>query len=299
MLYINAPIAGGKSSLTRYLSDDLDSTAYYEEVDNMPMLDKFYSSGEESRLQLAFPLQIAFLNYRYGQLRKAITERNSVLDSSLLSDSLMAFNLHKRNEFPDVEYDLYVALLQNMQANVSGHPFTGYPDLIVYLDMPFDLMLEHIKKRGRDMEVIDEDKRAYYYGVWETYNHWAKSYSQSPVVTIDMTKYDFVENMEDRYKVLDIIESRMVELNLLTKKEFNLLKETRWARSLVNIDPSDEAEFNRYNVGINGSAIKHRVTETLLNRRNMLLSSLANKDLKNPESYAEICMNTGGLLEGV
>ena len=32
--------------------------------------------------------------------------------------------------------------------------FNGYPDLIVFLDIPFDLMFDHISKRGRDMEDI-------------------------------------------------------------------------------------------------------------------------------------------------
>lgn len=105
MIYVNAPISGGKTSLTRLLSEDLGTKAFYEKVEDMPMLKKFYSAGENSRLELAFPLQIGFLNYRYKQLREGLylaeskNMHNTIYDSSLLSDGLMALNLYKRGSF--------------------------------------------------------------------------------------------------------------------------------------------------------------------------------------------------------
>lgn len=225
MIYINAPIALGKSTLTELLSADLKTKAFYERVDDMPILKKFYAAGEDSRLSLAFPLQIAFLNYRYQQLREGLHlaemegMKNTVYDSSLLSDGLMAFNLYKRGEFPEEEFRLYQELSQNMQANVSGHPFRGFPDVIIYLKGSFELMLEHIEYRGRDMETIDDDKKDYYHSVWETYNNWYQSYAQSPVITIDMDKYDYVNNSKDRRNVLEYIESKLNDVGLLSDNE--------------------------------------------------------------------------------
>ena len=137
MIYIQAPIGVGKTELTKFLTKDLSTTGFYEKVDDMPMLKEFYSEGSKSRDDKSFALQIAFLNYRYKQLREAIFlqetkgMRNTVFDSSLLSDSLMAFNLYKRGEFPEVMYNLYIDLNRNMVDNVAGHPFNGTPDLIV------------------------------------------------------------------------------------------------------------------------------------------------------------------------
>ena len=225
MIYVNAPIGMGKSALTKLLSKDLNTKAFYERVDNMAMLHKFYAAGEDSRLSLAFPLQVAFLNYRYQQLREGLhlaeTEdmKNTVYDSSLLSDGLMAFNLYKRGEFPEEEFRLYQELSQNMQANVSGHPFRGFPDVIIYLKGSFELMLKHIESRGRDMEAIDDDKKDYYHSVWETYNNWYQSYAQSPVITIDMNKYDYVNNLDDRRNVLEYIESKLSDFGLLSDNE--------------------------------------------------------------------------------
>lgn len=225
MIYVNAPISGGKTSLTRLLSEDLGTKAFYEKVEDMPMLKKFYSAGEDSRLELAFPLQIGFLNYRYKQLREGLylaeskNMHNTIYDSSLLSDGLMALNLYKRGEFPEEEFRLYQELSQNMQANVSGHPFTGFPDVIIYLKMDFQLMLDRIRYRGRAMEEIDDDKISYYHSVWETYNNWYDSYAQSPIITIDMNKYDFVNNSEDQQLVLEYIETKLNGFGLISDKE--------------------------------------------------------------------------------
>ena len=38
----------------------------------MPMLKEFYSNGDKSRSNLSFELQIAFLNYRFSQLRQGL-----------------------------------------------------------------------------------------------------------------------------------------------------------------------------------------------------------------------------------
>lgn len=234
IIFVNAPIGAGKTSLTRMLVADLGTKGFYEEVDKIPMLKEFYAQGEESRNDLSFALQIAFLNYRFGQLREGLhlAERgivNTVYDSSLISDALMSFNLYKRGEFPEVMYNLYVSLNQNMVSDVAGHPFNGYPDLIVFLDIPFDLMLDHISKRGRDMEDIRKDPKLvdYYYSVWNTYNSWYDSFGQAPVVRVDMSKYDFVNNLSDRNEVLNMIEQKLVDLGKLTQDEFDKIKSKR------------------------------------------------------------------------
>lgn len=66
MIYVNAPISFGKTSLTEILSDVLDSPSFYEDVEDVPTLRVFYSEGEESRSRLSFPLQLDFLVYRFN-----------------------------------------------------------------------------------------------------------------------------------------------------------------------------------------------------------------------------------------
>lgn len=221
MIYINSPIGMGKTSLADILSEHLGTKAFKEDVHKIPLLSSFYDDGEISREQKSFALQIEFLSYRYRQLQQGLNlqdaqgMRNTVYDSSLISDGIMAKNLHDRGEFPDVLYNDYLKLVEDMQANVSGHPFKGLPDLIIYLQGSFELMLDHIARRGRKMETTDPKLKEYYRSVWEVYEGWYKGFGQSPVMAIDMDKYDFVNNLDDRKEVLNQIDNKLKDLCLI------------------------------------------------------------------------------------
>lgn len=232
MIYIESAIGGGKSTLTKLLAKDLGSTPYLEDVNNglvKGMLREFYSAGTESRSHVSGMLQVAFLTYRFQQLKKAITETNAVMDSNLLSDSLMASNLYQRGEMSDAVYNVYITLNQLMQSNVNGTPWNGFPDLIVYLDISLDNELKAIKGRGRDMEDIDKDPALvdYYRSVNQRYKDWYKGYSDCPVVRIDRNRYDFLNNINHRNYVLNTIEAKLVELGKLSESEFAEIKKKR------------------------------------------------------------------------
>lgn len=230
-IYINGPIALGKTSLAKILSKDLGTKAFLEHPENIPLLNSFYDDGKVSRELKSFAVQIEFLDYRYQQLMEGIHlaqegMNNTVYDSSLISDGIMSHNLYNRGEFPEVLYKDYLRLNNIMQRNVAGHPFMG-PDLIVYLEGPFQMMLNHIAKRGRTMETTDPKLKEYYRSVWQIYRNWYKSYGQTPVLRIDMTDIDFVGNGNDRNTVLDKIEDEMVSLGKLAPDEAQQLHDKR------------------------------------------------------------------------
>ena len=231
MIYINAPIALGKTSLAKILSKDLGTKAFLEHPEKIPLLNSFYGDGKVSRELKSFAVQIEFLDYRYEQLMEGIHlaqegMNNTVYDSSLLSDGIMSHNLYNRGEFPEVLYKDYLRLNNIMQRNVAGHPFMG-PDLIIYLDGPFQLMLDHIAIRGRKMETTDPNLKEYYHSVWQIYRDWYHSYGQTPVLRIDMNGIDFVNNKDDRNMVLDKIENELVSLGKLEPDKAKELHEKR------------------------------------------------------------------------
>lgn len=231
MIYINAPIALGKTSLAKILSKDLGTKAFLEHPEKIPLLNSFYGDGKVSRELKSFAVQIEFLDYRYEQLMEGIHlaqegMNNTVYDSSLLSDGIMSHNLYNRGEFPEVLYKDYLRLNNIMQRNVAGHPFMG-PDLIIYLDGPFQMMLDHIALRGRKMETTDPNLKEYYHSVWQIYRDWYHSYGQTPVLRIDMNGIDFVNNKDDRNMVLDKIENELVSLGKLEPDKAKELHEKR------------------------------------------------------------------------
>ncbi|WP_179395083.1 deoxynucleoside kinase [Lacticaseibacillus absianus] len=233
MIYILGSIGAGKTSLTRLLSEDLGTPAYYEDVEGngmiANMLKKFYDAGADSRKTTGTILQIAFLTFRYQQLKKAIMQENAVMDSSLESDFVMASQLHKNGEIDDVDFNIYVTLSQEMQSNVNGSPWNGMPDLAIYLQIDPDHEIEEIQGRGREMEDIRDKPEliAYYNRVNQAYREWAKGYTRSSIITIDRDQYDFVNDKAQRNAVLDQIEGKLVELGKLAPKRFEAIRAAR------------------------------------------------------------------------
>lgn len=224
MIYIIGSIGAGKSSLTELLAKDLSVPYYLESVDNgliKGMLRKFYSAGKESRSQVSAMLQVAFLTVRYQQLKQAIVEPNAVLDSNLLSDHILARNLYDRGEMDKEAYNVYLTLNQEMQSNVNGSPWNGFPDLIVYIDIDPEHEIEMIQSRSRDMEDIRKDVGLidYYRSVNDAYTRWYNGFTQAPVIRIDREKYDFVNNKDDQKQVLLDIKNKLYELGKLDNKE--------------------------------------------------------------------------------
>ena len=234
MIFIMGSFGSGKTSLTELLSKDLGTPAYYEDITGNQllnnMLSKFYSNGSSSRKTVAAMLQVAFLTFRYQQLKQAIKQRNSVLDSSLESDWVVCQMLHDHGEIDDADFNVYATLSQEMQAEVNGSPWNGYPDLSVYLKISPDNEVKSIMKRGREMEVADSNLVNYYHRVNKAYQNWSKGYTRGLLLTVDRDKLDFVDSIADRNTTLNLIEQKLVDLGKLTPKEFSSIKKGRAAK---------------------------------------------------------------------
>ncbi|MFD1432292.1 deoxynucleoside kinase [Lacticaseibacillus yichunensis] len=233
MIYILGSIGAGKTSLTKVLSEDLQAPAYYEDVEGngmiANMLQKFYAAGQDSRKTTGTILQIAFLTFRYQQLKKALVQENAVMDSSLESDYVMASQLHQNGEIDDIDFNIYITLSQEMQSNVNGSPWNGLPDLAIYLKIDPEHEIDEIQSRGREMEDVREKPELvdYYHRVNKAYRDWAKGYTRSSIITIDRDRFDFMNNTADRNAVLDQIEKKLVDLGKLSPQRFAGLQASR------------------------------------------------------------------------
>ena len=128
------------------------------------------------------------------------------------------------------EWDIYQGLLDNMMEEYPKFsPEKKAPDLLVYIDVNYNTMLKRIQKRGREFEQIDQDPSLvqYYKNLLKYYADWKKTYNYSPMLTIDGNKYDFVNNSHDLITVLDMIESKLVDLGNLTPEQYQQIKKQR------------------------------------------------------------------------
>ena len=202
-------IGAGKSTYTEMISRRLGTEAFFESVDYNPILDKFYDNPQK----WAFSLQIYFLNTRFPSIKAALTDDNNVLDRSIYEDALFTRVNHLQGNISQEEMDIYNDLLANMMEELEGMPKKA-PDLLIYLDGSFETILDHIRKRGREFEQIEDDSEllSYYELLFKNYEQWYQEYDQSPKIKINIDTFDIVNNSGDEEKVMSIIENALLEV---------------------------------------------------------------------------------------
>lgn len=212
LIVLAGTIGAGKSSLAAALGEHLGTEVFYEAVDNNPVLDLYYQDPKK----YAFLLQIFFLNKRFQSIKEAYKADNNVLDRSIFEDELFLTLNYKNGNVTRTELDIYKELLSNMLEELEGMPKKS-PDLLIYIDVSFEKMLERITKRGRSYEQIADnpDLYEYYQQVHDEYPNWYDNYDASPKIRIDGNKLDFVNNVEDLQYVFDLIDAQLEKLGLL------------------------------------------------------------------------------------
>lgn len=238
MITLSGIIGSGKTSLTKLLSAELGSTAFYEPVDDNPVLPLFYKGNEiaakkraagdkEATNPYAYLLQTFFLNRRFKMIKQAMREDNNILDRSIYEDGIfMKMNTEMGNA-TDVEYDIYKSLLNNMMEELPMAAHKKSPDLMVNIKVSYETMMTRIRKRGRDYEQVEQDPSLvdYYHRLLRQYDEWRQTYDASPLLIIDGDRYDFMANPQDRVTVLETIEQKLVDLGNLDEATMAELKE--------------------------------------------------------------------------
>ncbi|MCF6514752.1 deoxynucleoside kinase [Lactobacillus sp. S2-2] len=207
MIVLSGTIGAGKTSLTNFLTDHLNSTGFYESVDDNEILPLFYKDPKK----YAFLLQIYFLNKRLDAIKEANGNHFNVMDRSIYEDSLLFHSNADLGRATEVEVDTYDSLLDNMMEQLENSNYQKNPDLLIYIDISFETMLSRIKKRGRSFEQIDNDPSLYdYYKTLNSrYSEWFDNYNYSPKLKIDGDKYDFVEDSEAKEQVIKMIDDKL------------------------------------------------------------------------------------------
>lgn len=212
MIVLAGTIGAGKTSLTQMLAEHLGTKAYYESVDDNPILPLFYQDPQK----YGFLLQIYFLNRRLDEIKEAAQHKLSVMDRSIFEDNLL-FRLNADlGRATGTEADIYSSLLGNMLEELPNQPLAKKPSLLIHIKVSFPTMLERIKKRGRAYEQIDADPSLYQYyeELNQRYVDWYAHYDESPKMMIDGDKYNFVENPAAAKQVLAMVDQKLIELNL-------------------------------------------------------------------------------------
>jgi deoxyguanosine kinase len=185
---VEGPIRVGKSTLTRYLAEQLHGQLVQEPEDN-PFLSAFYD-GEPGA---AFQAQFSFLISRYEQLKSLDVGGNSqkvvVADYVFEKDKIFA-NLN----LTDPELAVYDRYYQRFREELP------VPDLVIYLQASVDVLRKRLRKKNAAAERdINED---YMGEVVRAYEHFFFHYSASDLLVVNTTEIDFVERSQDLQMLL-------------------------------------------------------------------------------------------------
>ncbi|KRM92660.1 deoxynucleoside kinase [Liquorilactobacillus cacaonum] len=234
MITLSGIIGSGKSSMTGLLAKELGTKAFFEPVEDNPVLPLFYKGNEiaakkradgdkEATNPYAYLLQTYFLNRRFKMIKEAMKEDNNILDRSIYEDELfMKMNTEMGNA-TQVEYQIYQDLLANMMEELPFAARKKSPDLMITIRVSYETMIKRITKRGRDYELIENDPSLveYYKKLLRYYDEWIEAYKVSPLLVIDGDKYDFVNNNKDRVEVLEQIENELFKLKKISIEQMD------------------------------------------------------------------------------
>ncbi len=178
---IEGVIGAGKTTLANLLAERHRGKLVLEQFEENPFLPKFYEEKE----RYAFQTQLAFLASRFKQQQK-MTNRD-LFDEFIISDYIF----EKDRIFASLNLDDdELALYDNIFGIMAG--ISAKPDLVIYLQSSVDRLMQNISQRGRDYEKhITEE---YLEDLSDSYNQFFYHYNKAPLMIINATKIDFVNN---------------------------------------------------------------------------------------------------------
>ncbi len=191
---IEGPIGVGKSSLADLLAQKMGGRTLIEEVDSNPFLSSFYADIKK----YAFQTQLFFLLSRYQQQKEMFQQE--LFNSTIISDYLFAKDrIFAYLNLDENELGLYEQVYRLLDTRIPR------PDLVIYLQASTDVLLDRIKRRNKEYEKsVKED---YLEKLIDAYNRYFFYYNETPLLVVNTTEIDFVNNTADLANLVKEIRS--------------------------------------------------------------------------------------------
>jgi deoxyadenosine/deoxycytidine kinase len=195
-------IGAGKTTLTEMLSKHYKWIPQFEDVEHNPYLNDFY----EDMPRWSFNLQIYFLNRRLIQLLEIQSGTETIIqDRTIYEDAnIFAPNLHEMGLMSKRDFNNYFQFFETLKKMVQP------PDLLIYLKASVPTLVFQIQKRGREYE--ENIRLDYLKRLNEYYNRWTESYTEGPILVIDVDKNKFAEDAEHMGDIITKINSTLYGL---------------------------------------------------------------------------------------
>ncbi len=199
LILVAGNIGSGKTSLTERIGERLGWRTAFESVADNPYLPNFYADMH----QWSFHLQIFFLGHRAQQhLDLWEDPRSAIIDRSIYEDAyIFARALYSMGNLSELDYQSYRKVFDLIVRTLPP------PSLLIYLKAPVSVLVERIRRRGRDMETgISPD----YLALLESYyEDWMRNFDLCPVLTLRTDDLDFVHQARHLNTVVERIQDKL------------------------------------------------------------------------------------------
>ena len=193
-IVIEGVIGAGKTTLAKKLREHLGGLNIFEEFEENPFLEDFYTD----RRRFAFQTQMFFLLSRFNQQTKI--QQTDLFGNNMISD----YFFDKDRIFATINLDDREMVLYDRLANILEKQIVK-PNLVIYINSSVDRLMDNITKRDRPMERNME--RAYIAELADSYGKFFSKYYKAPLLIVDSTHMDFINNDDDFYKILSAVKN--------------------------------------------------------------------------------------------
>ncbi|HET9679261.1 MAG TPA: deoxynucleoside kinase [Gammaproteobacteria bacterium] len=189
-IVVEGPIGVGKTSLAKRLAHSLGSELLLEQAEENPFLERFYRDPRGA----ALPTQLFFLFQRARQIQAL--RQGDMFSPLRVADFLLEKDrLFARLNLDDDELTLYDQVYNHLSLDAPA------PDLVLYLQAPVDTLMKRIVRRGVAYEQVIQ--RDYLEKLLDAYARFFHHYDASPLLVVNATDINPVDNDEDYAMLLD------------------------------------------------------------------------------------------------
>lgn len=193
---ISGTIGAGKSELASRISSASNGNLILEEFAANSFLEKFYKQPE----RYAFPLEISFLFERFQQLKTMLSTAD-MFSNYFVSDYLFDKSLlFAKNNLTTDQFSVFYPLFEAFREQIL------FPDLLIYLHRPVDVLLKNIKNRGRSFE--QEIQFNYLEELQLSYLSYFKTLKEKRILILELNDIDFVKDEKMFLQILDLTKQK-------------------------------------------------------------------------------------------
>ena len=195
-------IGSGKTTLTEQLARNFKWLPHFEDVENNPYLNDFYSDMP----RWSFALQVYFLHNRFRQIIDIQAGTETVIqDRTIYEDaSIFAPNLHAMGLMSSRDFDNYTHLFETINTQVKP------PDLLIYLKASIPTLVGQIQRRGREYE--ENLRLDYLRRLNEYYEDWISKYKEGKLLIIDVDTCNFADDPAQLGDVINKVNAQLYGL---------------------------------------------------------------------------------------